>query len=283
MLNKCVLVVSDLHAGSIYGMLPPKFAASSDSVLGQNPGQAYMWECWLDLVKRVREIKTQIVAVVLNGDLVDGPQRIQAGSELSIPLIADQARAAEVCLTVLRDVLPKVPWYSVQGTEYHVGRAGRECEVIAKNLGCLSYGAITAGSGLYSREVLDLDIDGVVLNFAHHISVAGGFYRATAVDREGIWSALAGKEKGLPKADVCIRSHCHFFVHVEHASKHVAITPCWQLQTRFMRKHSAYRMLPDLGALLVWLDGDLKRSGEDPVVIRKILYPLPPIKATKLA
>ena len=78
-----------------------------------------------------------------------------------------------------------------------------------------------------------------------------------------------------------IRSHCHFFVHVEHASKHVAITPCWEMQTRYMRKNSIYRMLPDLGGMLIWLDGDLKKRKEDPIVIRKILYDLPPVLTTK--
>lgn len=38
--DTCVLVVSDLHCGSIYGMLPPGFQTSDGKTLGQNPGYA---------------------------------------------------------------------------------------------------------------------------------------------------------------------------------------------------------------------------------------------------
>ena len=282
MLNKAVLVVSDLHCGSIFGMLPPNFVGSTDVMIDQNPLQRYLWKCWADLCKKVNNIP-EIVAVVVNGDVVDGTQGAQRGVELNLPIIQDQVLAAEGCLQTLKSSLdPKVDWYAVQGTEYHDARAGQLLDDVARRLGCKKYGSLAAGSGIYSREFLDLEIDGVVMNFAHGISVAGGFYRATAVDREGIWSALAGKEGKLPKADAVIRSHCHFFVHVEHASKHVAITPCWEMQTRYMRKNSVYRMLPDLGAMLVWFDGDLKKCKEDPIVIRKILYDLPPVLTTKL-
>jgi hypothetical protein len=279
-LDKCILVVSDLHCGSIYGMLPPDFKTSADAVVKQNPLQQYSWKCWLDLARRVKDLP--IAAVVVNGDVVDGGQQAQHGTELSLPMLEDQGRAAQDTLFELFRNLPSCPHFYTQGTEYHDSKAGREAELIAKNLGGKKYGQLANGTGIYSREFLDLEIDGVIVNFAHGISVAGGFYRATAVDREGIWSALAGKEGKLPKADAVIRSHCHFFVHVEHASKHIAITPCWQMQTRYMRKNSIYRMLPDIGAMIIWLDGDLKKKGEDPIVIRKIMYPLPPINTTKI-
>jgi hypothetical protein len=197
-------------------------------------------------------------------------------------MVADQAGAAEACLRPLRDMLPLIPWYAVQGTEYHDAKAARELEVVAHNLGCKRYGTLGQGSGVWSREFLDLSVDGVVINAAHHVSVAGGFYRATGIDREAQWSAIAGKEGKIPKADCLVRSHCHFFCHVEHASKHAVITPCWQMQTRFMRKNSVYRMLPDIGGLLIWIDGEQKQKGEDPIRIQKILYALPALRSTKL-
>ncbi len=286
MLDKCVLVVSDLHCGSIFGLLPPDFVTSDDCPKNQNPLQKYLWKCWEDFLSRVKDLP--IAAVVINGDAVDGTQGAQRGTELSLVVPQDQGRAAVQVLKTLRDTLTKKgnicpPFYFVQGTDYHDGpRAAQELEGVAERVGCVKYGTLGSGTGVYSREFLDLELDGVIMNFAHGISVAGGFYRATAVDREGIWSALAGKEGKLPKADAVIRSHCHFFVHVEHASKHIAISPCWQMQTRYMRKNSVYRMLPDIGGMLVWFDGDIKKRGEDPIVIRKILYNLPSIMTTKV-
>ncbi len=275
---KRILVLSDLHCGSIYGMHPPKFLASDDRGVPQNPGQAYLWRCWKDLAARVKRMR--IHAVVVNGDVIDGYQRAQRGTELNLPMIADQAAAAEEVLKVMKKATGKAVWYFTQGTEYHDSKAGREIENVARSLGAQSYRGL--GTGRHSREVLDLEVDGVVCNFMHGVSCSSGLYRATAPDREGIWSALAGKEGKMPKADAVVRSHAHFFVRVEHPTKHILITPCWELQTRFMRKNSAYRMLPDIGAVILVIDPAAKKAGEDPIHLKKILYPLPPIKTVKL-
>lgn len=283
MLDKCVLVVSDLHCGSIFGMLPPGFTASSDVLIQQNPLQHYLWKCWEDYLGRVALIKDKVVAVVLNGDLVDGTQGAQRGTELSLPIPQDQGRAAIAVLAPLRALLDGAPWYATQGTDYHDGpRAGQMLEGVAESLRCLKYGSLVNGSGVFSREFIDLEVDGVILNIAHSIGVSGGLYRTTAPDKEAVWSALAGKAGKMPKADAIIRSHAHYFCHVEHETKHACITPCWQLQTRFMRKNSVYRMLPTLGGVIVWLDGGLKKRGEDPIVIRKIVYDMPPVLTTKV-
>jgi hypothetical protein len=49
-----------------------------------------------------------------------------------------------------------------------------------------------------------------------------------------------------------------------------------------MGKNSVYRMIPDVGAILVWVDGGAKKRGEDPAYIQKILYHLPDVKTVKL-
>lgn len=276
--SKSLLIVSDLHCGSIYGLLPPDMITSDGRSVPPNPGQQYLWECW----QVVCELAASrgVDAVIVNGDVVDGRQRAQRGSELCLPLVEDQARAAEQALLYLRKYLPAAKWYFVQGTEYHDATAGREVEVVARALGAVSYHGV--GSGRYSREVLDLDVDGVIVNCAHHISVSSGLYRATAPDREALWSALAGKTGKMPRADLLVRSHAHYFVHVEHESKHIVITPCWQLQTRYMRRHSVYRMLPSIGAIVVYVEPEAKRIGYDPVRIEKVLFPLPPLRPVKL-
>lgn len=277
--EKGILCISDLHCGSIYGLLPANFVTSDGAPKLQNPGQAYLWECWKHLCAKIFGLP--IVAVVVNGDVVDGLQQLSAGSEFALPLLADQAEAAKDTLMQLKTAAPQdAKWLFTAGTEYHDSKAAREVEVVAEALDAKRYNGL--GTGRHCREVLDLEIDGVVSNFAHGISVSGGLYRTTAPDREGLWSALAGKEGQFPRADAVIRSHAHYFTHVEHESKHICITPCWQLQTRHMRKRSVYRMIPSIGAVIVWVDGEAKKSGEDPIRVQKILYKLPKIGTTKL-
>ena len=276
--KKNVLVVSDTQCGSIYGMLPPDFEASDDRLVPQNPGQKYLWQCWDDMCRWAG--RQGVDAVVVNGDVIDGKQGAQKGTELCLVMQADQARAAEEVLGHLKQFTGSASWYFVQGTEYHDGEAARELENVARALEAKKSTGL--GTGRYSRDTLDLDIGGVVINFAHHIGVAGGVYRASAADREGIFSALAGKEGKFPKADCVVRSHAHFFVHVEHPSKHIVITPAWQLQTRFMRKLSTYKMVPDIGAVLLTVDPEAKKEHMDPIVVTKRLYDLPAIKTTRL-
>ena len=275
-----VAVISDTQVGSIYGTMPKDFMSGDDRRIDLNPGQAYLYRCWVDMCQRLRGIAPDII--VFNGDEIDGQQeaRGQKGTELCLPLIADQCRAFRQLADMAISSCPTRPSiYAVAGTSYHVGLANSHIEQLMEHLGAEPY--YGPGTGKYSREVLDLEIDGVDINFAHHISVSGGLYRATAPDREAVWSALAGKEGKMAKADALVRSHVHHYVHVEHESKHAVITPCWQLQSQFMRRHSVYRMLPSLGIVWLKVDPEAKRAGEDPIIVRKVLYKLPPFVTIK--
>lgn len=278
-MKKCV-IVSDLHCGSIFGLLPGAFLNGEDKVVLQNPGQEYLWRCWEDFCHKSAMFQPDVV--VVNGDLIDGQQRAQQGTELSLPLLGDQKEAALGCLRLLKSRCPNAKIFVVQGTEYHDSRAGEAVEDIAQILGAEKYYGV--GTGRYAREVLWLDVEGVVICFAHHISVASGFYRLTPIDREMQWSAMSGKDstKGVPKCDLDVRSHCHYFGEGGHASKQGFTTPCWELQTRFMRRHSVYRMLPDIGGIFLNIDGEAKKEGRRPCRYEPELYSLPPVPVTKL-
>lgn len=267
-----VLVVGDLHCGHEVGLWADRDLPMADGrELPLNSGQAHLLKCWRHLqVLAKEEIKPDII--VVNGDLVDGEQRKSAGTEAVTTIITAQVKAAKKLLEPLTSLAKEV--YVTRGTPYHDGARGMIVEGVAEGLG-----AIGETPGWHSWSVLDLEIQGVVVNVQHSISVMSGLYRSTALDREGIWSALAGKERGLPRADAVVRSHVHIFVHVEHPTKHILTVPAWQLQTEYMRKNSAYRMLPDIGAVVLEIDPAAKKNGEDPILVRKILYPLPEVRA----
>ncbi len=279
MAHRNLLILSDLHIGSIFGVLPPDFIASDGSEIRQNAGQQYLWECFTDMISWAAAFK--IDAIFLNGDLIDGKQPKSKGSELSLPLPNDQEEAAVFTLRFLRNKLQKllkaeteIPLYVVQGTEYHDGRGASELESIAARLNAVQYTCVH-GTGRFSKEVCGVSFDSVNVNLAHHVSGGSGFIKASGIDRELLWSAIAGAEDKALKADLLVRSHLHYFIHLEKPTQHAVITPCWQLQTRFMRKRSVYAMRPDVGALIAHLDGDEKVAGRDPILISKMLYPLP--------
>lgn len=279
-----ILILNDLHAGSVFGMLPPNFKTSDSGTKGQNPGQKHMWGHWIALSKMMS--KTKLDAIVINGDAIDGPQVKSRGQECSLTDLNDQERAAIETLDVMiarvaEGPSGKIPLYFVQGTEYHDGRGAENFENIAQKMGGIKYEGL--GTGRYSHEVLDLDFDGVVLNIAHHVGGGGGITRGNALDKEMIMSALAGKMGKFPKADCLIRAHMHFFCHIEHGSKHGVIAPCWQLQTRFMRHRSVYAMVPDVGAIVIHIDPEAKKKGLDPIRVQKFLFSLPSLEAHKFS
>ena len=206
---KRILCLSDIHAGSIYGLHPPDFRASTGMAVPQKEWQVYLWECWTHMIAWA--CSAPLDAVVVVGDVVEGKQFKSHCAELSLPLVADQEDAAEEILKPLLKAA-KCKVFFVKGTFYHDDELGRSVDNVAKNLKAEGYDGL--GTGKRAKEVLDLDVDGVVIDFSHGISVSGGLYRAVAIDREALWSALEGKEGSAPKADVLVRGHAHYFVHV---------------------------------------------------------------------
>jgi len=284
MAHRNLLLLSDLHIGSIFGLLPPDFVANDGSEVRQNAGQQYLWECFSDMISWAAGF--HIDAIFINGDLIDGRQPKSQGAELCLPLPNDQEEAAVFTLRFLRNKLKKllklepeveIPTYVVQGTEYHDGRGASELESIAARLNAVEYQCLH-GTGRFTREVCGVNFDGVNVNLAHHVGGGGGFAKSGGIDRELLWSAIAGVEDRALRADLLCRSHLHYFVHLEKPTQHAVITPCWQLQTRFMRKRSVYSLRPDIGAVIAHLDPSEKAAGRDPIAISKMLYPLPEFK-----
>jgi hypothetical protein len=277
-----ILVVGDLHVGSIYGMLPPDFVSSDGAEKPQNVGQKYLWDCWQNM--KTNAARFSIDSVVVNGDLIEGKQPKQRASELTLVAPNDQESAAVFLMRDLRNWIEKntgrqVPFFFVQGTEYHEGRGAEELESIAARVQGANINSNF--SGRYCKEVLDLDMGGTVLNFAHHVGGGSGFTRSGSLDAEALWCQITSSKGQAVSADLIVRSHLHFFMHVEHTNRHAFLCPCWQLQTRFARHRSAYKLMPDIGALIFHISSEAKKHGVDPIAFTKMLYRLPTPRVNK--
>jgi hypothetical protein len=275
---KRLAVVSDLHCGSIYGLLPPDFLTFEGVPKLQNAGQKYLWECWLNFCGIVEDFDPH--AVIVNGDDVDGLQRKNDGSELSLTNWKDQKDAAIKTLKVLRSVTRKAKWYFTQGTPYHTGHFGDAEEDIAEAMDATAYPSL--GTGKLCRETLTLAVDGgVIIEAAHHISTAS-VYKTTPLEKEmqATWMNVVNNECPLP--DLQIRSHVHNYSNVEQGLGRAITTPCWQLQTRYARKKSVHRLMPHIGGVLVEADYQAKKRGTSACQVRREIYKLPPVKIAQL-
>ncbi len=256
-----ILVISDLHVGSIYALWHPD-SEIKGTRWNLNVLQNALWKAWNEMLETIN--KKRFDAIVVNGDVIDGIQQKSRGIPCITTDISEQAEGAICLLKDLRKLTDHM--FLIRGTEYHDSICGEAINEIGRALNCDPF-----KKGQYSSAVLNLEINGSIINFSHYISVMTGLYRATALDREGVWASISGKTK-TPDAKCVVRSHLHYFIHVEHSSRHIVVTPCWQLHTEYEIRKGYYRFFPEIGIVIISVDN----TEQDPISIKKLLWKTPP-------
>lgn len=68
-----LICVSDLHAGSVYGLMPPSVKLYDDNIVKANVFQRWMYKCWQDWWEFAdHRTKGKRVAIALVGDAIEG-------------------------------------------------------------------------------------------------------------------------------------------------------------------------------------------------------------------
>lgn len=186
-------------------------------------------------------------AVIINGDLLDGENVQGAGRGCITSDPADQARAAVVLLTPLRKKCQKM--YLVRGTPYHEGASHEGLELVGSELKCEKWGA----AGRYSDLVLERTWRGHTINATHH-QTTGFIWALGAASRMAAFASVAEADKGIPRADIVVRSHTHTDGIAFVNGRWVILTPCWSFVTPYaIKKQEYYRATATnaLGAVVV--------------------------------
>ena len=185
------------------------------------------------------------ISVVANGDIIDGNHHQAVDL---VPNVMTQERAA---VEILRPIADKYHMYMVRGTEAHGGKADQNTESIARQLGCV---LDTAGNN--SVWQLWLDVDGVVIQFAHHIgTTSSAAYETSALMRELVAGMVEASQWDQRLPDVFVRSHRHRYntVSVPHSGDRdiqLTVTPAWQLRTPHVERIDRMR-LPHIGGVAI--------------------------------
>ena len=135
----------------------------------------------------------------------------------------------------------------VRGSGYHVQIDGTNFEeVMANRMDAMRYKSY-GGQGATDNYAF-VECYGKMFNFAHHVGFnKWAAYRTTAIARE-----LAGmhfeKDK-LHSADVVVRSHVHYFVHVEFVNTHGVSTPAWKFPDSHLFRGGVAGTTPDIGSV----------------------------------
>ena len=234
------VVISDMHVGSRWGLLPRKCFNSETNVF-----QRWIIECWEDVVKN---LKGSVSHILLNGDLTDGTAEKSLGTDAISTDLDDQVNwACELLQPLIND---KTKVYGVDGSGYHSGKSTNTDRRVVEHF-----------KGRYSRNTLHLEINNKIIQLSH-ASAAGN------LKREIVNTNDCAHKMGIPHPGLILRGHVHKYIRLEDAYTTAISGPCWQHPTPFIEKRNANAVW-DIGLLILEFDSDI-------VKVYPKIYRIPP-------
>jgi len=214
---KSVVILSDLHCGSVYGLTTPEHFNAEHK-------RDYQEEAYLKYKELTKKwVKPDIL--IVNGDLIEGNQSKQGGAELITP---NREIQGEMAIDLL-EMWNAKQIYMTFGTAYHVSEKAEDFEyTIAKRL-------TDRGTNTHIEGRLYINVEGITFDIRHKIGTSSVPYaRATAVLREITWDLIKEANGTGPDVDCVIRSHAHYHIGVEVPGKngkmrYAYITPGLQM------------------------------------------------------
>jgi len=236
---KRILILSDLHVGSLWGLWPQDFT-SLDTRTGDrlsyvtNKTQDLLYEHWMKMLRYIYENKVE--CILFNGDICDGDQWMTKCKGL---VTANLKVQSDACVELI-NTLPKVPKYFTLGTKYHSIEDRPLEEYIAEKVG-----------GVYGDDLI-VNAGGLRIHMAHAIPNSGSSwqYWTTALARDLLLYSLHDSEEKYGKIDVAVRSHRHNFCEASFGSQMGIVTPCWQTRTIYAVQKDLVTP-PDIGWIIL--------------------------------
>jgi predicted phosphodiesterase len=248
---KRILVVSDLHVGSLWGLMPPRVVLDERQPKGHrkrlqggkygdkttitfNRTQRRLYEEWSRMCREVGHVDL----CVANGDLCDGVNPKSRGLGL---WTSDMSVQVSTAVDLLR-MVDADRYAGTQGSFYHVGDNVSSDRAVIEQL-----------DGEFKDE-LAVTVDGVRFHFCHQVgtSASAWMYRTTPIAREMMLGALVKDEMG--KFDITVRSHAHYFCYAGYGHSLGVITPCWKGRDEYAQRRTL-AFVPQNGFVLFEVEG----------------------------
>lgn len=272
-MKTAITVLSDLHINSTVGLCDRQVKLDDGGYYMPSTQQKFLLTAWesfsLWSSKIIGDFGAEQKVIVLNGDLVDlskysKHQMVTTNTNTVID-------SAMNLIYPLRSSYDRL--FVIRGTESHVGASGEMEETLARELKA-EQDKIT---GLYSRWLMQVEANGILIDFAHHGRIGGKPWNRTSPLYNLVAEiVMEGMKNGTNIPDLVLRSHCHTFADtVDALPVRVIQTPCWQLNTAY-----SYRMgfvnKPDIGGLVILVNDD------ESYEIEVATYDIPPISPVRL-
>lgn len=241
--SKSILIASDMHVGSTTAVCTesPEMG-EKETQHKPNALQRELLGAWINCKDELIQKPT---LMVINGEPIDGDNFKQVGQQCWSTSMQDQIDDS----AKLINMIPHDKLMFVRGSGYHVTRGGTPLEEsMARQMNAEPYKAF-GGNGLTDYYAL-VEMHGKLFNFTHHVGFnKWAAYRTTALARE--MAGMVFERNKMGKADVIVRSHVHYFVHIEFTHTHGFTTPAWKFPDGHLFRGGTAGTTPDVGMIEV--------------------------------
>jgi len=239
-----VAVVSDLHIGSTVALPAAReYVLPDGQRLHASPAQLWMLDCWNKFWSEFHKLPAKRSAIIVNGEFCEGEHH-------AAQQISGQAEVMEsMAIELMRKHVSKVDkLYVVRGSQAHSKHQGMADETVARELG-----AARNASGWRSDYRWRIEVGGVLLDVAHHISGGGVPWTAgNNVRRALMTTVLRAAERGERAPDIMLRAHVHQPATFEFGHTRIYITPSFKLRDEYAHKIGA--SLAPIGGIFITVD-----------------------------
>jgi hypothetical protein len=273
------VIVSDIHDGSLFAVAD----LDDDAVPRGGPGKQTreaLFERWRDAAKGKWG---EPDFLIVNGDAIDGGNRKKGGVGT---WTTDLMAQCDNCVSLIERWKAR-QIFVVRGSNYHVeaNNSGLQCEeYIARAVGAVEIphqGHIAPKRRDHSGWEWYIHLGDITAHCAHKISVSKVFhYQTTPTARQMLQAKLNDRmrhEIERYRTRVVVRSHAHYFNHIEFSGSKGYVTPCWKALDEFMLSNGPLDISPDIGFL-----GVTVTEGEG-FAHEKNLWPINVIQSAPLA
>lgn len=251
-----VILVSDTHTGSRYGLWPPDATDDEGARPELNVYQQYLWECWQHAWDEwlPATIGNLPRIVVHTGDAIEGNHNGMGG--LVCLEMASQVMAAEA---LLKPRIGDSPFRMCSGTEAHAGASSQWDNAVALTLGA----APDATHRGAQWEIL-LTVEGVRFHLAHHMRGGSALISELTplvAERNDMLHACA--LAGVPTPHVIVRGHQHWYRMIRPADGPAVIALAgWTARSPYVFKRSRLPARPPGLCVVVADNGNFEIYGK---------------------
>ena len=193
-MSKRILIIGDLHCGSMCGLTPPEWIVGKERNASYHNLQKEMWDNYLEMIDTFGKVD----ALIVNGDVIDGKGHRSGSTEL---ITADMFEQCDMAVKALSQIKAGQLMFTY-GTPYHT--ASPNGEDFDKEVADRMDAPI--------MDELNVDVDGLIFNVKHKVGSSSNPYsRAMPAGRHRLWDALEALRTETKPADVYVRSHVHYF------------------------------------------------------------------------